>query len=250
MDFIDFELEAHGDAIYIVDFFSYYSGDYFSSSIFNHVRNELEHGNLGGMYVAAQRELYNVQGYEKRGQYEKAWQAFGRIPLQFQTQKTFYFVKLELSKYISEAAYLNTIENFIQSYPEDERLIALQLVNFFLTTSEGKSALEEITLLQNYVGESTLLKYLKGQAYYKIGDYKNALENYELAIEHVHSLYPAHVGKLTVLLRDKDYVSVLEQVDKMNEVFGIDSEEWDNFFELYPEFLQSEYYSKVKENLN
>jgi len=109
----DFELLTQGDNIYISNIESYNTGINFGQAfIFNSI-NKLEYGWMGGEYMDALDQLKNAHVYLQRGQPDRAWIAFNRVPDYFAYQSNFQVIKNSIAYQLSDSLYEKTLFDWI-----------------------------------------------------------------------------------------------------------------------------------------
>ncbi len=156
----DFELLTQGDNIYISNIESYNTGINFGQAfIFNSI-NKLEYGWMGGEYMNALDQLKNAHVYLQRGQPDRAWVAFNRIPEYFAYQSNFQVIKNKIAYQLSDSLYEQALFNWIGNNWENKGFRYLKAYNYY--SYFGDSIQSELYLdsLTRQSGNSQLKKIL------------------------------------------------------------------------------------------
>lgn len=256
LNYHDFLLRKIKGAYKVVDIYVYLSGelltDTFKRIYLMSGKDFLSATQAEGMPDLEMEDLSKVmtaKGLTDRGEYEAANEVIEGLSEQVKSEKLFKLVELLIKSNLGEDEYLEVMEDYKKSFPDDPS-IDLMSIDYFLLREEFEAAQRAIDNLDKRVGGDLFLDLQRGSIYYMAGDLQKAED---FLIKFIGS-YPESLdgwdSLLSVYIDAGKFKQAAGSLDKLLEIAGIDGPTLQEIIEQEPtfaDFVKSKEYKSWKE---
>jgi len=156
INFIEFVFWQKDKDIKIVDFYNFQMGEYYSESVFKMTSNITKYGGKEGAYANAKR-LVNIaitQLNDERS--DDAWETINKIAANLVSDNYFQTKRISVARNFSSKIYCQTIEDFIELNPNNEKLKLYYQAILLKKKGDKKKFLAAAEKLEKLVGPSDL----------------------------------------------------------------------------------------------
>ena len=251
VNFIDFWVEAYDHNIYIMDYLIYYQGIKLSDEIHNMIRGLLAQqsnvkGKMHNPYLEAIDQLEEVLVLLKDGDCEGAWEEYGKLNEKYQDHPLFLSWQMRIATCLSPEKYEELATKFTQLkevYPQSKVYHELMVATY---KNDLQLFDKASTKLKTYTGHSAEYDFLKARLFLKKEEPEAALTYIERCFPILDNAFHAHDARLDILMKAGKEREAYECLMKINELFELDSDYFNEVFKTYPQLKEGE---ELQENL-
>lgn len=246
INYHDFQLEwFEVDSVYrVTDIYFYANGEKISETLHmiykNLLRGALEVKTGNSLLNKAEQEnvkFRKIKSLLLAQKYEEANKLFNSLSEKLRKQRIYQYWRIKISVHLTNQEYIDAIEDYNNSYPDDPSFFFLAYEKAFLE-EDWESAQKYLNKLDISVGLDPFLDYYRGLIFYSKKDYKQAQEKFEIAkskykfellYDYLLDVYISTNQNTEAIKVLNDYLSDFNYVKK-------DLIKW--FKENYPDFSQ------------
>jgi tetratricopeptide (TPR) repeat protein len=116
--------------------------------------------------------------------YDQAIEYYNKTTaLRYEGSKVFGFIATIERERGDTAAFVQALKNGIEAYPEDNSVLMVELINYYLTAELSDLALEYLAKAIEKDPSNQTFYFAQGALYDKLNDFDNAKASYEKAVE-------------------------------------------------------------------
>jgi tetratricopeptide (TPR) repeat protein len=129
--------------------------------------------------------IYNAGiAADRAKNYDKAIEYFTKTAeLRYEGAKVYNYIATIYKEKGDTAMYISSIQKGIQAWPNNNNVLLIELINFYLTTNKSEEALSYLDKAIAADATNASFYYAQGSLYDKIGQIDKAKSSYEKAIE-------------------------------------------------------------------
>ena len=251
INYLEFKLNVIDNKLVIQDIYDYQKGRDFSEWL---SMNVLFYGKYGkDWYTAAEAvksKLDSVYAQIVSGELLLAYNDLKGIDGEFQKTLMFADFQEDLLLNSNDPKIIIPIYNKIVSripIPEKGRWLSL----FYLNALNGKyqDALISLANLESNVGSDGSLDFFKGNMYFELNNYTEALNMFNNALAYDPEIYTFHFAKVLSQIELNQFDQAIESLLVMDDYFDVSNVKWEVEFEAYEDFLRSEQFKRWQERI-
>lgn len=217
MNYHDYRIYKQDGEIQFSDMYIYLSGEHFTETLGRMLSYSLPQEKLFGLIKSPREnevnELYKAFLYNTNGEYQKAYDIMNALKSDLRQEKFLLIFKSLIASNISEEAYLKSLEEIINTFPDDPT-IALNKIDYHIYKAEYFEAIQTINQLQNET-EDDFLNYLKACVAFQDQNYDLALNFFKYTIENYTDFFDGQAGYLNTLVMMKNYPDAVKYLDTL-----------------------------------
>lgn len=206
------------DEYKIIDLFVFFTGEYFSKTLFNVFQDLFEnYGNINNLSFQAENDIAEIrilQTHIRNENYQYALNQYYRLSEVFRNSKQMMLYRILITQNLSEDEYSRTLFEFQELFPNDPSLYLLSIDGYILQ-KRYPDALESIDSLDSQLGGDDFLDYYRGNIYYLKRDFEKAEIKYSSLVNNYPNFYDAYESLLFLYIeqeKNAQAVSVLENI--------------------------------------
>ena len=171
------------------------------------------------LYAQHLAEVNQLMRHARSGRYVDAMRIYHGLPELLQRDKGILMFRLGAAKHGGQQAYIEAVDAFRQSYPDDPAL-RLLLMDVYALRKDYAAALREIDQLDEIVGGDPYLHLVRGGIPLLQGDEAAAQAHLRRAIEEDPQLLSAYKILLGIAVNQEDHDETLRLLRVMTEEHG------------------------------
>jgi tetratricopeptide (TPR) repeat protein len=149
-----------------------------------------------------------------QGKHQQVLSLFNKLPASLQTEKFILLEKVHAASDTNEEAYLEALELWARSYPNDAGTEILAIDGFMFRKKYGK-ALECVERLDKLVGGDAHLDYLRAEFYERLGDTEKSRQAANRVINREPELLEPYFFLLASLSRKHQFPSGVSVLNRL-----------------------------------
>lgn len=129
--------------------------------------------------------IFNAGIAADRGKlFDEAIKFYSKVAeLKYEGSKIYGFMANIKKEQGDTAAYVQSLKNGIEAYPEDNTVLMVELINYYLNADISDQALEYLSIAIEKDPTNQTFYFAQGALYDKLKDFDNAKASYEKAVE-------------------------------------------------------------------
>lgn len=206
------------DEYKIIDLFVFFTGEYYSKTLFNLFQNLFDnYGNINNLSFQSENDITEIrilQTHIRNENYQYALNQYNRLSEEFRNSKQMMLYRILITQNLSEDEYSKTLFEFQELFPNDPSLYLLSIDGYILQ-KRYEDALESIDSLDSQLGGDDFLDYYRGNIYYLKRDFEKAEIKYSSLVNNYPNFYDAYESLLFLYIeqeKNAQAVSVLENI--------------------------------------
>lgn len=251
LNYIELKLETHNQTIAITDFYDFDQSQLVSDAIEEKLNYYISFGNQWNKIAQSNDSIYNLIIAEiNDNNYTNAYLHLKDFEQSFKTTSS--YASLEESVLIASGIpelIIKSLESKVKRTPLTEKGRWLHLFYYNALLGKYNDANIALVNLENEVGTDDVITFLKGNLEIEKGKYENAIQFFNEALSSEKNIMTFHLAKVIAYIELQDYEKAVESLLVMDDFFEIKDIDWNKEFESYPDFINSDAYSKWKERI-
>lgn len=256
-NYIEFQFEKILDEIRITEGYYYNTGQQLSETIRDLVFMEVGFYGKGKKDVNLKKYYHEGIDYMVKAQkemllqnYQSALDTFEMMDPRIIRHPFFYVQKINILGHLNEEDLFENLEEFDQSFPEEERFNVLNAVQLNMYKGKVEATRKAIHQLSKFVGNDAVLDYYEANALLNNGDFDKAIFYCDKFIDQRPGLIFGYFTKTIACIQKKDYERATLNLTTILRNFNVTTSNLEDSFIDFPEFFQSEDYELWKKGLS
>ena len=204
LNYHDIELVKRNNRLKAADIFIYYSGEPFSLTIGNLLK-QLTDNLSDETEKESIARMRKIQDMIAQKDFIGAKAEYADLPKALKEQRTFMLIYIGICSGLNdESLYLQSIEEYQQHFP-NETNVPLLMIDACIMHKDYNKALQAVNTLDKLVGTDPFLDYYRGLVYAKMGDTANYRTSIEKLYQYMPGFQDGAVELISVYLDGRDY---------------------------------------------
>ncbi len=220
INYHEYLLVKENNKFRIVDIFVFFTGEYFSKTLYNIFHETLEgYMGAGEMTTEQQSDIFGLklmQIHIKNGDYQYGLNQYYRLSEKKRVTKQLMLYRILITQNLTNEEYSLALHDYKKLFPDDPSLYLLS-IDGFIIQERYSEALLSIDTLNTIIGGDDFLDFYRANIYYMNGDLQNAELKYASLINNYPDFYMGYENLLYLYVEQEkngQAVSVLENITR------------------------------------